>query len=44
MLRDRIGVALLVFLMSNCASPEAEVMDEASHDPALLEAILEDVQ
>ena len=44
MLRDRIGVVLLVILMSGCASPEAEVVDEASHDPALLAAILEDVR
>lgn len=44
MLRERVEILLLVFLMSGCAAPETEVVDAALDDPALLEAILEDVR
>jgi hypothetical protein len=44
MLRNRIGALLLVFLAMGCAASEVEVADPPSDDPALLEAILEDVR
>ena len=44
MKRHRIEVLLLAFLMSACAAPEAEMAESAPSDPALLEAILEDVR
>ena len=44
MLRDRIGALLLVLFVSGCASSEVEVTDAPLDDPALLEAILEDVR
>lgn len=42
--KNRVGALLLVFLVSGCAASEAEVVDAPSDDPALLEAILEDVR
>jgi hypothetical protein len=44
MLRDRIGALLLVLFVSGCAASEVEVADAPLDDPALLEAILEDVR
>lgn len=44
MLRDRIGTLLVILVVSGCSGSEVEVVDTPSHDPALLEAILEDVR
>lgn len=44
MQKTRIGTFLALLLVSACTSPETEVVDTPSHDPALLEAILEDVR
>lgn len=44
MRKNRVGALLLVFLVSGCAASEVEVVDAPADDPALLEAILEDVR
>lgn len=44
MLRDRVAAPVLLLVAFGCASAEVEVADAPIHDPALLEAILEDVR
>ena len=44
MLRNHIGTLVLALLVAGCAASEDEAVDTPSHDPALLEAILEDVR
>jgi hypothetical protein len=44
MLRNRIGALLVTVLVSGCTASDVEVVDVPSDDPALLEAILEEVR
>ena len=44
MLKDRIGALLVVLMVTGCAGPDVEMAAVPSDDPALLEAILEDVR
>lgn len=40
----RVGAFLFAVVASGCAGPDAEVANAATADPALLEAILEDIR